>query len=72
MALTEQTLEQFMETGEGSKNFETWYRAKHAEAPKDCPLTLWSDEWFEELAIYSLDKAGWEPAPKPKPDRSKN
>jgi hypothetical protein len=54
-----QTLEQFLETGEGSKNFEAWYRSKNAKSPDDCPLTLWSDEWFEELAIYALWRAGW-------------
>lgn len=57
MSLIEQTLEQFMATGEGTQSFEAWYRAKNAKSPKNCPLTLWSDEWFEEFGLYALDQA---------------
>ena len=71
MSLVQQTLNQFLEMGEASKNFANWYLAKNAKSPKQCPLTMWSDEWFEELATYALDMAGWE-SPKPKLDPSKN
>lgn len=67
----EQTLDEFMTSGEGTKSFEEWYRFHNVKDPARYPLVMFSDEWHEELAIFSLDKAGWSDA-KDKKDKLSN
>lgn len=67
----EQTLDEFMASGEGTKSFEEWYRFQNVKDPVKHPLTMFGDEWYEELAIFALDKAGW-PQAKVKEKTSSN